>query len=85
MESNEYKNEVESKREFKSKIVKIFRDRENHGAGTLLLKNNMKYQVNENIYYKLKIGDSLVKEKLNLKVIRQDTIMNFDLTYKDEY
>ncbi len=81
--STKYRNEQESKRKFNSKIVKIFRDYENHGTGTILLKNNIKYQVNDNIYDKLNIGDSLIKEKLNLKVIRKDTILNFDLTYKE--
>ncbi|CEJ67986.1 hypothetical protein SAMN05421866_1972 [Chryseobacterium oranimense] len=64
-----------------SRIKKLYRDYDNHGQGTVLTAENKKISVKDIIYYKLKIGDSLIKQKksLSLKVIRKDSVFYFEL------
>ncbi|GGP03256.1 hypothetical protein GCM10010992_10930 [Cloacibacterium rupense] len=64
-----------------SRVKGLYRDRSNHGQGTILMSDGKKIPIRDDFYYKIKIGDSLVKEKgkLTLKVIRKDSIFNFNL------
>jgi hypothetical protein len=59
-----------------STVVKLYRDYNNHGSGTILLKNKKHFSVKDSFYYKIRIGDSIIKDRNNtvLKVIRRDSI-----------
>ena len=83
--SNESINESRKEREFRGIIIRKYRDYDNHGSGFLVLKDSTKYcPLPSDIYYKVKIGDSLIKEKNNLKLIiyRKDSVFSFDLEQK---
>ena len=64
-----------------STVVKVYRDYSNHGSGSILLKNQEQFILPDNYYYKIQIGDSIVKDKNNnsMKVIRKDSIFFLEI------
>jgi len=67
-----------------SKIKNLYKDYDNHGQGTVLMNDNKKLIVRDDIYYQLKIGDSIIKKEnsLNLKAIRGKSIFYLSLEDK---
>jgi len=66
----------------KSVVIKTSRDYGNHGTGTIQMKNGEKLNIRDESYYKIRIGDSLVKEKNSelLTIIRNDSVFYINFT-----
>ncbi|MBE7686284.1 hypothetical protein F7647_09465 [Tenacibaculum piscium] len=62
-------------------VIKKSRDKMNHNAAILILKNKRKIAMDEEVYEKIKVNDSIVKKKgsLSVKVFSNKHIYEFNV------